>query len=303
MVGVIALCRGMLSSTVVDDGWWMVGRAMIDGTAVCPRCGSTAVGKDGLDRRGGQAYRCRDCRRCFTARSTTPFSGYRFPPEIIALAVRWYLRYRLSFADVAELLAERGIRVDPSSIYTWVQEFAPLYEAAARSFRRVVGERWSVDETYVKVAGAWAYVYRALDAQGQIVDVYVSDNRAAEDAAAFFRRAIEATGVVPTEVTTDCAAAYPPALAAVLPDVLHETGKRPQQRIERDHQHLKGRVRGMRGFKTIAGARVLCRAHAFLRNLRGGFYDLEGALVAPALRGGPAMVSVWEALTADLLTS
>ncbi len=275
---------------------------MIDSEVVCPRCGSTAVRKDGLDRRGAQAHRCRNCRRCFTARSATPFSGYRFPPDVIALAVRWYLRYRLSYADVAELLAERGVRTNPSSIYAWVQEFAPLYEAAARSFRRTVGERWSVDETDVNVAGDWAYVYRALDEQGQIVDVYVSAERATADAATFFRRAIEATGVAPTEVTTDCAAAYPPALAAVLPGVLHETGKMPQQRIERDHQHLKGRVRGMRGFKTLAGARVLCRAHAFLRNLRSGCYDFGWTLEATPLPVVPAMVSAWDALTADLLT-
>lgn len=275
---------------------------MIESEAACLRCGSPAVRKDGLDRKGTRAYRCRDCRRCFTARSATPFSGYRFPPDIIGLAVRWYLRYRLSYADVAELLAERGVRVDPSSIYAWVQEFAPLYEDAARSFRRAVGERWSVDETYVKVAGDWVYVYRAIDEHGQIVDVYISTARATDDAAAFFRRAIEATGVVPSEVTTDCAAAYPPALAAVLPGVLHETGKMLQQRIERDHQHLKGRVRGMRGFKTLAGARVLCRAHAFLRNLRNGSYDLGATLAALPLRGVPTVVSAWDALTADLLT-
>ena len=173
------------------------------------------------------------------ARSTTPFSGYRFPPEIIALAVRWYLRYRLSYADVAELLAERGVRVDASTIFAWVQEFAPLYEDTARSCRREVGERWSVDETYVKVAGEWAYVYRALDEQGQVVDVYVSEQRATEDAATFFRHAIAATGMAPTEVTSDCGAAYPPAVAAVLPEAVHETGKLPQQRIERDHQRFR----------------------------------------------------------------
>ena len=86
---------------------------------------------------------------------------------------------------------------DPSSISAWVQEFAPLYEDAARAFRRAVGARWSVDETYVKVAGEWAYVYRAIDEQGQAIDVYVSEQRASADAAAFFRRAIAATGVVP----------------------------------------------------------------------------------------------------------
>jgi hypothetical protein len=96
--------------------------------------------------------------------------------------------------------------------------------------------------------------------------------------------------MAPYEVTTDCAAAYPPALATVLPDALHETGKMSQQRIERDHQHRKGRVRGMHGFKTPAGARVLCRAHAFLRNLRCGFYDLRRTIEAPSLRVVPTVV-------------
>ena len=100
-------------------------------------------------------------------------------------------------------------------------------------------------------------------------------------------------------MTTDCAAAYPPALAAALPPVAHETGKRVQQRIERDHQHLKGRLRPMRGFKTLAGARVFCRAHAFLRNLRGQFYDLGGGRSIPS--PVPAVVRVWDALTTTLL--
>ena len=215
--------------------------------------------------------------------------------------MRWYLRYRLSYADVAELLAERGVRVDPSTIYAWVREFAPLYEAAARAFRRAVGERWSVDETYVKVAGEWAYVYRAIDEHGQVVDVYVRTQRATEDAAAFFRRAIEATGVVPSEVTTDCSATYPPTLAAVLPEALHETGKMVQQRIERDHQHLKGRIRGMRGFTTLAGARVLCRAHAFLRNLRGGHYVLGWRPDVATTPPVPAVVCAWATMTTELL--
>ena len=136
-----------------------------------------------------------------------------------------------------------------------------------------------MDETYLKVADDWAYAYRALDEQGQVVDVHVSAER-----------------------VTAGAATYPPALAAVLLDILHKTGKLPQQRIERDHQHLKGYVREMRGFKTIARARVVCRAHLFLRNLRRGFYGLEQAHAATSLHGVPAMVSTWEALTAGLLT-
>ena len=134
-----------------------------------------------------------------------------------------------------------------------------------------------------------------------MVDVYVRQRCATADAAAFFRRAIEATGVVPDEVTTDGAVAYPPALATALPPVLHETGKRVQQRIERDHQHLQGRLRPMRGFKTLAGARVLCRAHAFLRNLRGGFYDLGQLVDDVAIPPQPPVVQAWAALTGTLL--
>ena len=129
----------------------------------------------------------------------------------------------------------------------------------------------------------------------------MSARRAAGDAAAFFRGAIEATGVLPDTVTTGGAAAYPPALATALPPVAHEVGKRVQQRIERDHQHLKGRLRPARGFKTLAGARVLCRGRAFLRNLRAGFYDLGRLVDATILAPRPPVVQAWAALTGTLL--
>src|ERR687886_190639 len=108
---------------------------MSNAAVVCPSCGPAATRKNGRDPQGRQIRNGRRCGRRFTARSATPFSGYRFPPDIIALAVRWSLRFRLSYADVAELLAERGVTVDPSTIYDWVGEFAPLYEEAARPFR------------------------------------------------------------------------------------------------------------------------------------------------------------------------
>lgn len=97
--------------------------------------------------------------------------------------MRRYLRYRLRYADVAEPLTERGVRGDPSPVFAWVGEFAPLYEEIARPFRHAVSERWSVDETCAKVAGRWCYVYRAIDEAGQVVDVYISEHRAAGDAA------------------------------------------------------------------------------------------------------------------------
>src|SRR3954465_16007510 len=102
------------------------------------------------------------------------FTGFRFPPEVILLAVRWYLRFGLSYRDLEELLAERGIEVDHLTLYWWVHRFTPLLVDTARPICPAVGDRWFVDETYVKVAGTWRYVYRAIDQHGQLIDVFVS---------------------------------------------------------------------------------------------------------------------------------
>src|ERR671937_1700729 len=91
------------------------------------------------------------------------FAGYRFPPDVIVVAVRWYLRFGLPYRDVEELLAERGVEVDHVSVYRWVLRFTPLLVDAARPCRHATGDRWQVDETYVKVASQWRYVYRAID--------------------------------------------------------------------------------------------------------------------------------------------
>ncbi len=100
---------------------------------VCIRCGNAATRKDGQTRLGGQRWRCNACGRRFTARSTSAFSQHAFPDDVIALAVRWYGRYRLSYADVVEWFAERGLVVDRSTIYRWVQRFLPLFQAAAQA--------------------------------------------------------------------------------------------------------------------------------------------------------------------------
>ena len=104
-------------------------------------------------------------RRSIVRRST--FAGFRFPSDVIVLAVRWYLRFGLPYRDLEELLAERGIQVDHVTIDRWVLRFAPLLAEAARPSRHRVGDRWQVDETYVKVAGQWRYVYRAIDQSGR----------------------------------------------------------------------------------------------------------------------------------------
>jgi transposase, IS6 family len=269
----------------------------------CPDGERPNIVKNGRDRRGAQVYRCADCHRSFTALTGTPFSGHSFPPAVIGLAVRWYLRFRLSYADVVEWWAERHITVDPSTVFDGVQKFAPLYQEAAKAHRHRVGQRWSVDETYVKVAGRWGYVYRVIDESGQVVEVLFQEHRDTEAATAFFHAALDNTGVMPHTVTTDQAAAYPPALAEVLPAVEHITGKAEQQRIERDHQHLKGRLKVFRGCKTTGGAQRFCRAHGFVRNLRQGFYRLGTVPQNPKDAMRPQLVRAWEALTAQLLAS
>ena len=99
--------------------------------------------------------------------SKSAFAGFRFPPAVIVVAVRWYLRFNLSYRDIEELLVERGVEVDHVTVYRWVQRFTPLLADAARFARHSPGDRWHVDETYVKVNGVWRYVYRAVDQHGR----------------------------------------------------------------------------------------------------------------------------------------
>ena len=201
------------------------------------------------------------------------FAGYRFPPEIIMLAVRWYLRYGLSYRDVEELLAERGIEVDHVTIYRWVQRFTPLLIDAARPCRRSVGGRWFVDETYVKVAGTWRYVYCAVDQHGQVIDVFVSPRRNIPAARTFFTKALTGHGE-PDEVITDLAQALETVIEEVIPDAFHNTEQYANNRVECDHGRLKARLRPMRGLKTDRTASVVIRGHAFIQNIRRGHYEL-----------------------------
>ena len=132
------------------------------------------------------------------------------------LAVRWYLRFGLSYRDVEELLAERGVEVDHVTIYRWVQRFTPLLAEAARPCRHAVGDRWWVDETYVKVAGRWRYVYRAIDQFGQVIDVFVSPG-VTRRLPAGSSSGRSGRPDQPVEVVTDHAPVYPATLEELLP--------------------------------------------------------------------------------------
>lgn len=136
------------------------------------------------------------------------------------VAVRWYPGYGLSYRDVEELLAERGVEVDHVTVFRWVQRFTRPLIDAARPCRHAPGDRWFVDETYIKVAGRWVYLYRAIERYGQVIDVLVSPKRDLAATRRFFSRAL-GQAPRPAEVTTDRAQAYPRVLDELLPAACH----------------------------------------------------------------------------------
>ena len=211
------------------------------------------------------------------------------------VAVRWYLRYGLSYRDVEELLAERGVEVDHVTVYRWVQRFTPLLADAARFARHSPGDRWFVDETYVKVNGIWRYVYRAIDQHGQVIDVLVSARRDAPAARRFFTRALRTLKVIPSEVVTDAAPVYPAVLDDVLPSAWHHVEQHANNPVEADHAQLKRRLRPMRGLQTDRTAQTVIAGHAFLQNLRRGHYELE-VDARPATRVDAAFIDLARAI-------
>jgi transposase-like protein len=215
---------------------------------LCPACQLPASKRNGRDRRGRQKYACRPCGRAFTENTVAAFSGYRWPRDVIVMAVRWYLAYPLSSRQVLELLAERGIDVSHRTILTWSQVFGPLLSAEVRRRRRV-GRRWFVDEVFLFRKTEKRYLYRAIDEDGQVVDVLLRDHRDTASAEAFFRQAIERSGVIPDEVVTDHHQPYVKAVATTCPGAqhlrtgLHRARGETTKAIERSHVPMRDRLR------------------------------------------------------------
>ncbi|OHV33399.1 MULTISPECIES: IS6 family transposase [Pseudofrankia] len=222
------------------------------------------------------------------------FVGFRFPPEVITLAVRWYLRLALSYRDVEELLAQRGLDVDHVTIFRWVQRFTPLLVVAARPRRHGPGDRWHVDETYIKIAGRWRYLYRAVDQHGQVIDALASERRDQVAARRFFHQAL-AHGRRPVEVTTDRAPVYPRVLDELLPAACHVDARWENNRIESDHSRLKARLRPMRGLKRLRSAQTISTGHALVQNIGRGHYEL-GTDVEPRRRLAAAFTELSHAI-------
>jgi putative transposase len=256
----------------------------------CPSCQQPASKRNGRDRRGRQKYTCSACRRAFTEDSASAFSGYRWPADVILTAVRWYLAYPLSSRQILELLAERGIDVSHRTILDWVQAFGPQLAAEVRRRRPPVGKGWFVDEVFLFRKGQKRYLYRAIDEDGVVVDVLLRERRDTVSAEAFFRNAMERTGVIPNEVITDHHQPYIKAVAATCPDALHirtglhrATGETTKA-VERSHVPTRDRLRNSRGLKRTQTGQRFLEGFEAVRHLRRG-----GAPGAGHLVRGPAV--------------
>jgi transposase-like protein len=182
---------------------------------------------------------------------------------LVLLVVLWRLRYKLSLRDLAEMFLTRGVVVTHGAVREWEERFAPLLTEQLRPKRcGQTGASWYVDETYIKVNGARFYLYRAIDRDGNLVDVMLSETRDMGATQAFFQQAVATTGQPPERVITDGHTAYPRAVREVLGEALqHRTSRHLNNRIEQDHRSIKQRYYPMRGFKTVGSATRFCSAH------------------------------------------
>src|SRR3954465_293535 len=238
----------------------------------CVACGSAAVTeRPERTAQGYRRFRCRDCGKQFNERSGTVLNHAQYPSDVIALVVLWRLRYRLSPRDVAARLPLRGIRFSDGAVREWEAKLAPLLADELRRRRHgksgARDRRWHVDETYLKVGGRWAYLYRAIDRDGNLIDTMLSEHRDMAAAQAFFRSAKAATGMTPDRVTTDGHGSYPRAIRTMLGRrVAHRPSAYRNNGLEQDHRGVKGRIRCMRGFKSFASAERFCRSYDELRD-------------------------------------
>lgn len=201
----------------------------------------------------------------------SPFKGRQFTAEVILWAVRWYLQFPISYRDLERMLADRGVSVDHTTLYRWIQAYAPELDRRLRPHLRRTTGSWRVDETYVKVKGRWMYLYRAVDARGQTIDFLLSAKRDAAAARRFFRKALRQRHTVnPRTITVDKNAAYPSATKAMKKaGELWRFSKLRQRKylnniVEQDHRRVKRLVRpglGFQGFhtarRTIAGYEIM----------------------------------------------
>jgi transposase, IS6 family len=205
------------------------------------------------------------------------FRGRHFADEIIVLCVRWYLRYSLSYRDLTEIMCERNLSIDPSTIWRWVQRYAPELNERIRRELKPTNGSWRTDETYVRVAGRWTYLYRAVDSTGATIDFLLSETRDLTSARRFFQKALAAPGHPrPRVINVDGNPSYP----TVIEELKQERvlGRRCRCRIvpylnnivEQDHRSIKRRVNASLGFRSFDGAQRTIQGYEAMHMIRKG---------------------------------
>lgn len=212
------------------------------------------------------------------------FRGVQFPKSVILHAVFFYVRYAVSYRDLEEILAERGVRVDHATLNRWVVKYAPLIAAEAQARKRPTALSWRMDETYISVKGRWNYLYRAVDRDGQTLDFLLCERRDLASARRFFRRAIAANGV-PDRVVIDRSGANLAGLQAVNA-VLKFTGagktievlqvKYLNNILEQDHRFIKKITDPMKGFKSVTSAAATLAGIETAHMIRKGQFLANG---------------------------
>jgi len=189
------------------------------------------------------------------------YAGHRFPPAIIGHAVWLYFRFALSYRDVEELLAERGVIVTYETVRQWCQKFGQTYANALRRRRPRPGDKWHLDEVFVSINGAQQYLWRAVDQDGNVLDILVQRRRDKRAAVKFLRKLLKGLAFVPRVLITDKLASYGAAKRDVLPSVEHRQHKRLNNRAENSHQPTRERERRMRRFKSSGHAQRFLAAY------------------------------------------
>ena len=220
------------------------------------------------------------------------FRGRHFADEVIVLCVRWYLRYSLSYRDLAEMMTERHLSVDSSTIWRWVQYYGPELNARIRRELKPTNGSWRTDETYVRVAGRWTYLYRAVDSTGATIDFFLSQTRDLSAARTFFRTALAAPcHPRPRVINVDGNPSYPTAVEELKRN--HTLGQRCRCRVvpylnnivEQDHRAIKRRINASLGFRSFDGARRTIQGYEAMHMIRKGHSRLPNA--SPLIRSVP----------------
>ena len=219
------------------------------------------------------------------------YDGYRFPPAIIQQAVWLYFRFTLSFRDVEDLLAERGITVSYETVRRWVNHFGPMIAADLRKRRSKPYTTWHLDEVYLKISGRMVYLWRAVDAEGEVLDVLVQSKRNKHAALKLMRKLLKKYAFVPDQLITDDLRSYAAAAHDLGISARHEHGRWKNNRVENSHQPTRPRERKMQRFKSSGSAQRLLSTHAAVFNTFNVQRHLTSASTHRTFRA--AAMSTW----------